>query len=211
MIVAIEGIDGAGKNTLTTALVAQLEADGCAVQSLAFPRYEESVFAQLASQALYGKMGDLIDSAHGMATLFALDRRDALATLERFAASQEVLLLDRYVASNAAYSVARTQDPQLQDWIADLEYGTFGLPHPTLQVLLDTPVETAAARAARREAQDATRTRDAYENDGGLQSRTAAAYRRLCGADWGGPWLRVDPADDVAGVAAEISRRLLAP
>lgn len=188
MIIAIEGIDGAGKNTLTQALERELAALGHAVSRLAFPRYDDSVFAQLASKALYGQMGDLTDSIYGMATLFALDRRDALPMLRQRVGTDEVLLLDRYTASNAAYSMARAQDDNIADWIAELEFGTFELPAPDLTVLLGTPVAEAAKRAERREALDASRTRDAYESDHDLQARTDRAYRRLAETNWGSPW-----------------------
>ena len=54
MIIAIEGIDGAGKNTIVKRIVEEYGAD-----TLSFPRYEDSLHAQLAQDALYGKMGDL--------------------------------------------------------------------------------------------------------------------------------------------------------
>lgn len=74
MLISIEGIDGAGKNTLVQRIKKELSVE---VNVLGFPRYEESVHAQLAQDALYGKMGDLTDSAFAMATLFALDRLGA--------------------------------------------------------------------------------------------------------------------------------------
>lgn len=184
MIITVEGIDGAGKNTLVRAVRQQVEAD-----VLAFPRYDESIHAQLAADALHGRMGDLTDSAYAMATLFALDRHGARERLERYVDSERVIILDRYVASNAAYSAARTGDDAVIDWVHDLEFGRLGLPKPDLQVLLATPPETASARARSREAADAARTRDAYERDAGLQERTFDAYRRLAERQWAGRWI----------------------
>ena len=132
MIVAVEGIDGAGKNTLVTALRERIDVD-----VLAFPRYEVSIHAQLAQQALHGRMGDLTESAYAMATLFALDRHGSLDTLAEYVDSDRVIVLDRYVASNAAYSLARTGDEKVVDWVAELEFERLGLPRPDLQVLLD--------------------------------------------------------------------------
>lgn len=184
MIICIEGIDGAGKNTLVRAIQAETGAE-----TLAFPRYEESIHAQLAAEALHGRMGDLTDSAYAMATLFALDRQGALPTLERFVDSSDLLILDRYVASNAAYSYARTGDESVIGWIHDLEFGRLGLPKPDLQVLLNTSPETASQRAQSRETADASRERDRYERDGGLQQRTYEAYVKLAEDNWAGEWL----------------------
>ena len=141
MIISIEGIDGAGKNTLVCALTSRIDA-----ATLTFPRYDTSIHAQLAACALHGQMGDLVDSAHGMATLFALDRYGAREVLDRYADSDEVLLLDRYVASNAAYTAARLKDDAAFDWVYDLEFGQLGLPVPHLQVLLGTSVDEASIR-----------------------------------------------------------------
>lgn len=186
MIIAIEGIDGAGKNTLVQHLREELDIP---VGVLAFPRYEESIHAQLAQEALYGRMGDLTSSAYAMATLFALDRHGAKEQLLAAADSPELLILDRYVASNAAYSAARLADDSVMDWVFDLEFGRLGLPKPQLQIYLATDVEVAADRASSRSAQDASRERDEYEKDGNLQAATAAAYGRLAESNWAGQWI----------------------
>ena len=64
-----------------------------------------------------------------------------------------------------------------------------GLPKPDLQIYLATEVGVAAQRASSREAQDASREKDQYEKDGGLQAATAAAYARLAEANWAGQWI----------------------
>lgn len=193
MLISIEGIDGAGKNTVTQRLREELDCD---TSVLSFPRYEDSIHAQLAQQALYGKMGDLTDSAYGMATLFALDRFGAKEQL--LAAAEDtssLLILDRYVASNAAYSAARVGEESVVDWIYELEFERLGLPVPQLQIFLDTDVAVAGQRAVARAADDECRTRDRYERDAGLQARTAAAYRRLAQQEWAGRWIATADAD----------------
>lgn len=191
MIVAVEGIDGAGKNTLVTALKERFAAE-----TLAFPRYETSVHAQLAQDALHGRMGDLTDSAFGMATMFALDRHGAKQLLDGFAGRRDrIIILDRYVASNAAYTSARTGDAAAVKWVHDLEFEKLGLPKPDLQVLVDTTPDVARERAEAREAQDQTRTRDRYERDAALQVATFQAYSQLAERNWVSRWLRTaDPA-----------------
>ena len=203
MIITIEGIDGAGKNTLVTAIREQVEAD-----VLSFPRYDDSLHAQLAADALHGRMGDLTDSAYAMATLFALDRHGAKEQLERYVDSNEILLLDRYVASNAAYSAARLRDDAVTDWVHDLEFGRLGLPRPDLQVLLATEPDTASQRAASREKLDATRERDRYERDAGLQQRTYDAYVRLAEQGWAGRWLVTTDSDVILQEIANITQGL---
>ena len=214
MIIAFEGIDGAGKNTLVTALEAELLARELPVARVSFPRYEDSVHAQLAQRALTGKMGDLIDSVHGMATLFALDRAEVAEQLEDLDADGYIVLMDRFVASNAAYSAARLADEATDgaepaqhpvvEWVRSLEVDGLGSPVPDLQVLVDASAEVAGERAKSREQQDAARTRDAYESDGGLQQRTLEAYRSLAAAEWLGPWQVV--ASEFGGVSERASQ-----
>lgn len=196
-LVVVEGLDGAGKNTLTTALVGELAGRGLSVGRLAFPRYG-TLHADLAADALHGGQAGTADSPHAMALLFAMDRHAALGELRELRAEHDVVLCDRYVASNAAYTAARLgpeREAEVVDWIGALEFDRLGLPAPDLQVLLDTPVAVAAARAGSREAADPGRTRDRYERDAALQTATGEAYRRLAASGWRSPWrvLGVDP------------------
>lgn len=207
MLIAIEGVDGAGKRTLTDGLRAAYEGAGKTVASLAFPRYGQSVPADVAAEALHGEHGDLADSVYGMAMLFALDRAGAKDQIDELRLGHDVLILDRYVASNAAYSAARLhQDAagEVVEWVRRLEFDRLGLPSPDWQVLLGVPIELADQRARHRAEHEAGRDRDAYERDGDLQRRTGAVYAGLAAADWGGRW----HVTDAEAAPAEVADRL---
>ncbi len=209
MLIVIEGVDGAGKRTLTNGLRAAFESRGHSVASLAFPRYGVSVPADLAAEALHGRHGDLAESVYAMAVLFAMDRAGARDEIGHLTSAYPVVILDRYVASNAAYSAARLHqhaDGVVAEWVRELEYDRLRLPVPDWQMLLDVPTELAAQRAAHREAEEADRARDAYERDDGLQRRTGAVYAELAAANWGGPWAVVEPDVDAAELAARLLR-----
>lgn len=209
-IVAIEGIDGAGKNTLSRALEKELADAGLAVAKLGFPAYGRTPFADFADDALHGRLGDVAESAWAMALLFALDRRDMRDEVIAATEGADVLVLDRYVASNAAYSWGRTGDRAVVEWVRDQEFGRHGMPVPDLQVHLGTGVAEAARRAKNREAADESRTRDAYERDGGLQDRVARAYSDLAAESWASPWhVAGDPAGGLAErVIADLERSI---
>lgn len=207
MLTVIEGLDGAGKRTLTQGLERELRALGHSVTTMAFPRYGQSITADLASEALHGRHGDLAESVYAMAVLFALDRAGAKDQIAGASRDHDVVILDRYVASNAAYSAARLHqdaDGEMVAWVGELEYGRFGLPRPDHQILLNVPVELAAERAERRAGREADRARDAYERDAGLQQRTGAVYAELAGRDWHGPWTVVGADVDPARLAASL-------
>ena len=158
MLIVIEGLDGAGKRTLTEGLRAGFEAGGKSVATVAFPRYGQSIHADVADEALHGEHGRLHQDADG----------------------------------------------EVVDWVHRLEFGRLGLPKPDYQLLLDVSPELAGERARSREAGDLTRTRDAYERDGGLQQRTGAVYAGLAAAGWAGRWLVLGPQSRPADVVAAL-------
>jgi dTMP kinase len=208
VLIAIEGVDGAGKRTLSQGLCAAFEAAGRRVATLAFPRYGQSVAADVAAEALHGQHGDLASSVYAMAMLFALDRAGAAAQIRELCDDHDVVILDRYVASNAAYSAARLHqdaDGEVVGWVYQMEYHRLQLPAPDWQVLLGVSTELASQRARNRARQDASRSRDAYERDNDLQQRTGTVYSGLAAAGWGGRWLVVDVDVDAGQLAARLT------
>ncbi len=211
MLIAIEGVDGAGKNTLAQGLRTAFEGAGRSVATLAFPRYGVSVTADVAAEALRGDHGDLADSVYAMAMLFALDRAGAKDQIGVLLGGHDVVILDRYVASSAAYSAARLhQDAagEAVDWVRRLEFERLALLAPDWQVLLDVPTELAAQRARHREDHDAARARDSYERDDGLQRRTGEVYRGLARAGFAGRWQVVGPRVDATALAADLTAEM---
>ena len=208
MLIAIEGVDGAGKRTLSEGLRRAYETAGKSVATLAFPRYGQSVVADIAAEALHGQHGDLASSVYAMAMLFALDRAGAVDEIERLRRDHDVVILDRYVASNAAYSAARLRQDsggEAVDWVHRIEYQRLRLPQPDWQVLLAVSAELAGQRARSRAESEPGRPRDSYERDDELQQRTGAVYAGLAAADWGGRWLVVDADIDPERLAAALA------
>jgi dTMP kinase len=208
VLIAIEGVDGSGKRTLTDGLRSEFQRVGKSVATLAFPRYGQSITADLAAEALHGEHGDLAESVYAMATLFALDRAGAVAQIERLGREHDVVILDRYVASNAAYSAARLHQDATGAavaWVRGIEYQRLALPAPDWQILLAVPAELAGQRARSRAESDPGRARDSYERDDGLQRRTGAVYAELAAAAWGGRWLVVDADVDPGTLAATLT------
>ena len=204
-VVAVEGLDGAGKATLVRVLAEVAAARDATVATRSFPRYAEDVHAELAGEALQGLLGDTAESVHAMALLFALDRRDAAADLRAAAATHDLLLVDRYVASNAAYGAARRHEDTgggFVAWVHDLEIRRFALPVPTAPVLVRVPPEVAAQRVRDRAA-GSGRARDGYEGDAALQGRCAAVYDGLVADGWLAPWYVAETSE---GLGATLTR-----
>jgi dTMP kinase len=191
-LIVIEGLDGAGKRTLAAGLTAVLDGR---VAQLAFPRYGESVHADLIRVGLHGRLGGFGHEAYGMAMLFALDRHGAAPAIRAACEANDVVLLDRYVASNAAFGAARLhQDAhgEFVEWVRALEIDRLALPVPDAHLLLRVPVDVAASRSAHRSRVEEDRGRDTWESDADLQARVAAVYDGLAKDDWLAPWHVVD-------------------
>jgi dTMP kinase len=199
-LVAVEGLDGAGKRTLVAGLTEALGKAGVSVAALAFPRYDEDIHAELAREALRGGLGDLAGSVDAMALLFALDRRAAIPRIRAARKGAGVVLIDRFVASNAAYSAARcgetARGPTVARIVA-LEIERFGVPVPDRQLLLDVDADLAGTRVRGREREHSERVRDAYERDAELQAGVAGIYRELAARSWLSPWTVLDASSEV--------------
>ncbi|TDV36799.1 dTMP kinase [Actinophytocola oryzae] len=202
----IEGIDGAGKRTLAEALEGALAGR---VARMAFPRYGVSVYGDLIRDGLHGRLGAFGDEVHGMAMLYALDRREAAPDIRALLDAHDYVLLDRYVASNAAFGAARLHQGaggEFVGWVHEIELGRFGVPVPHAHLLLRVPPVIAAARSTRRAQTEADRGRDTWESDDALQSRVAAVYDGLAAADWLAPWHVVDGS--TVPDTAELAKKL---
>jgi dTMP kinase len=117
-LVAIEGIDGSGKGTQARQLLQRLEADGLRARLLSFPRYEATFFGRAVGQYLDGAFGSLGQVHPFFASLlFAGDRFESRSLLTDALAAHDIVVLDRYVASNVAHQAARLEGPQREQLI----------------------------------------------------------------------------------------------
>lgn len=188
MLIAIEGIDGSGKGTQAALLVETLRSQGRTAALFGFPRYTETFFGARIGEFLNGKYGALGD-VHPLlaALLFAGDRYESLPRLQQLQAEHEIVVLDRYVASNIAHQAAKRDGEErlaLTAQIQRLEFEVYALPRPDRVILLDIPAERArelVARKARRNYTEAVA--DLQESDTNYQRHVRAMYLELCATD----------------------------
>ena len=140
--IAIEGIDGSGKRTQVEHLTNALRAQGHSVYATAFPQYD-SWFGKMVGQFLNGELGALESvDPHFTALLYAGDRFEAKSKLEAALSNGQLVLADRYIASNLAHQAARVPPDErapFVEWIEHLEYGIYGLPREDLVLYLRVP------------------------------------------------------------------------
>lgn len=214
MLLAIEGADGAGKATASALVVEQLLAAGRSACVISFPRYTETVGGWALGAMLAGTLPRPV-SPKAAATLYALDRMESRDVLMTALDAHEIVVFDRYIASNMAYQaaqVAADEAAAMMDWIAALETGAFALPAPDLSIYLDTPAAIARGLILKKRKRSYTDDAfDAYEADSGLQDRVRANYAAMVAARILGDWLTVSTvADGVSRPPADIAAEIVA-
>jgi dTMP kinase len=194
LLIAIEGGDGAGKATAAANLVERAQRAGFSATSLSFPRYGDTVGGHVIGEFLAGRLPRAL-TPQAAAVLYALDRFESAAHLAVLAQAHDLVVLDRYIASNIAYQAAKVplaEQPALIAWIAQLETGQFALPLPALNVYLDTPLEVARDLILRKRQRSYTdRSYDEHEADLALQAGVRACYAAMAAQLVLGRWLTV--------------------
>lgn len=127
MLIAFEGPDRVGKSTQCALLAAHLRAAGIAVEVFSFPKRGTRV-GQLLAEHLGGQGEALPDRASHL--LFSANRWEHEDDIRKVLDAGAVVILDRYVASGTAYSVAQGLP---RAWCIAADHG---LPVPARTLLL---------------------------------------------------------------------------
>jgi dTMP kinase len=198
-LIAIEGIDGSGKGTQAAMLRDRLVSEGRQVALLSFPRYQDTFFGRRIGEFLNGRFGGL-NEIHPflVSLLYAGDRLESRDTLQAALDTHDVVVLDRYVASNIAHQCAKlpeSDQPELQKWIETIEFGLNRLPKPDVTVLFDLPAESAQRLISLKSQRSYTdRKADLQEADTAYLERVRQVYLRLAASEAGWQTVEVERA-----------------
>jgi dTMP kinase len=197
MLVAVEGLDGAGKRTQSEFLIARAQARGLSSALMSFPRYHETESAALIAAYLNGEYGglDAIDP-HFPALLYALDRFESRDLVVNRLASCDLVVIDRYVASNLAYQAARVENScreKFITWLASVEYDLFKLPPADLTLLLAVTPSVSRRLVDRKDRRVYTDAKaDLHEKNDSLLQSCAGVYEELSCRQFKSKWLRIE-------------------
>jgi dTMP kinase len=184
VLLEIEGIDGSGKGTQAARLAETATAAGRSVATFSFPTYDGNPFSRAVADYLNGAFGGA-DEVHPelAGLLYACDRWHARPQLMAALEKSDLVVLDRYVASNLAHQGSKLQGDErerLLAWLVEVEYGEFALPRPDLVVLLDAPPALARELVGRKSARAyTTLTEDIHESDTAHTDATRDMYLEL--------------------------------
>ena len=174
-LIAVEGIDQAGKQTICDWLVSELRANGVLAERTGFPDYATPLGHEITAFL----RGERAYPAEARQLLYAANRWERAAELRGWLAAGHAIVVDRYIASGVAYGAAQGL---ALDWMLAAERG---LPPADLTILLDITPDVSLARK--------TTARDAYEERLDLLARAREAYLTLAREPG---WLVVDAATD---------------
>lgn len=143
ILIAIEGVDGSGKQTQSDLLNKNLKQAGYDVMEIRFPDYE-SRSSVLVKMYLMGEFSqDPKDiTAYQASTFFAADRYASWMTGAWRAHYQKggIVLADRYTTANMVHQAGKIQDLTERDrfleWLYDFEFRLYGIPVPDLVFFL---------------------------------------------------------------------------
>jgi dTMP kinase len=160
-LVAIEGIDQAGKRTQSRLLTEHLGGKGLRAKTLDFPDYN-SWSGRLIKNYLEGKRSLQFPA---LCMLYSLNRWEHFHDLTELIEDNDFVVANRYTPSALAYGVAGGLD---LNWLRNLDNG---LPEPHDVIVIDVPVAASLARKTTR--------RDVYESDTRYLVVVRRTYRRL--------------------------------
>ena len=179
-IIAFEGIDGTGKTVQLQRLFDRLVADGkYRVETVSFPMYD-TFFGAECGRLLSGSGGVRANEVdqRSMALWYALDRFEAFR--DRDLSNTDVLLINRYVLSNAVYQSVRERDlgkPDLLDFVLEMEYAHFRIPKADAHIVLDMNPEQAYENVGKKGFREYVGDQpDIYEALPDIQKRARQKY-----------------------------------
>jgi dTMP kinase len=161
VFIAIEGIDAVGKKTQTFILKSWLNSRGLSARTFSFPAYDTVIGREIRKFLA----GTVSYPPQARAMLYAANRWEKVAELQRILSNHDAMIVNRYVGSNLAYGISSGLE---LEWLVSLEAG---LPQPDITLVLDAqPAKLAPRRGERK---------DSYERNLDLQEKARSTYIML--------------------------------
>ena len=158
LVIAIEGIDGSGKHTISMRLQEKLNN----AEVISFPRHQEEFSGDLVDRFLYDglRFSDNEYKAVREGMLYAIDRMVALGRIRENGKSKldeleegKNLIFDRYLSSNFIHRCNNMSVEELKLYITKMKHVEFhlmGLPEPDITFVLSVKPEVSYRNIIKR-------------------------------------------------------------
>jgi len=148
-IIVFEGLDGSGKCTQSKILVDKLRSMGKNSQWVSIPNYNSLSSGPVKMYLNCEISKNLYDiNPYAASSFFAVDRIVNYLQIwkKNYEKEDSIIVCDRYSTSNMIYQLAKTDRnnwDNFLDWVCDLEYNKFKIPHPDIVIYLKVPIQVS--------------------------------------------------------------------
>ena len=130
------------------------------------------------------------------ALLYAGDRFESLELITRAIKEKDLLILDRYTASNLAYQGARQTEEErgpFLSWLVGIEHEVYGLPRPDLNIFFSVATDVSMSLVSRKGEREYTdKERDIHEENEDYLRRCLEVYDYLIDRHLPSRWMRIE-------------------
>ncbi len=190
MVVAFEGLDGAGKGTQSERLSARMSAKGIDNSLYSFPNYKGTSFGLEVAKYLNGGFGSLDEVPPQLPVmLYAMDRFEMKKKIIADIKAGTNVIFDRYVASNIAHQAVKFPENERKtftDWVKRLEYNILEMPSPDVVIFLDACPDLAGRMVEKKGKRVYTdKAKDIHEENDSYMKKVYDMYKTMAhDEDW---------------------------
>lgn len=197
MLIAIDGLDGSGKETQSTLLCKRLTKSGIKNRLISFPTYEGDSCA-LVNMYLGGKFGDdpAAVNAYAASSFYAMDRYCSyMLDWKKDYDAGTVIIANRYTSANLVHQMSKLPENEWKsftDWLWSYEFEKLGLPAPDAVIYLCLPPSVSASLIQSR-CEKTGAKKDIHEKNTAFLENS---YRAALYAAESCRWYKIDCADN---------------
>lgn len=185
-LIVIEGIDGSGKLTQLQLLLEYFNKNQIKYASFDFPQYGKTFFGDFAGRFLNGEFGHFSRINPYLASFpYAADRWQVKDKVWLALKKNKIVICNRYTPSSVyqAVKIKSTKRKNFLNWVETLEYEVFGIPRPSLVILLYVPLILAQVLVAKK-------IKDQYEKNTKYLKKVEDMYLDIVKTNKS--WVKVD-------------------
>ena len=187
-LIAIEGIDGAGKRTLSSAMRAFLESEKFEIVNFAYPDYT-SKWGKIIDDFLHNKI-EL--NTNEQFFVYFIDLLNDQNKINNLLDSGKIVITDRYFSSTVAFQCAKGFN--YQKALAIMK--TMDVIEPDLTLFVQIPSDLAAIRKFEQK-----KSLDRHESDMKLLQDVDAIYENMLNEGvLSKKWVKIDGSQDLNNV-----------